>query len=285
LEWRSAEVVKNIGMLIASGVGEGVEETLESLLQPFLQRLTYDKNAETFLQNPKLLLEAGYEGMLGFIIGVFSRGTSNAVDLVDNLIHNNIMPGEKLMETAGVSESEVLGAMAIHEMGKMTGNGVAEVDESGLFAADARDKYDEITRRSTIKIQSGVACFPDGDPLNENVQMVVPLENHFDVAMHGTATAVGFGTTEVNMSPRLLANYILHSEGYNGQNIRLLSCSTGKSIGGEYCFAEELANILGVEVYAPNDTLYIFPNGTFSVGDDGSGSFVLYKPNQRRRIR
>lgn len=53
------------------------------------------------------------------ILGVFSRGTNTAIDLVHNMIYDGIMPGEKLMETAGVSESEVLGAMAINEMGKM----------------------------------------------------------------------------------------------------------------------------------------------------------------------
>ena len=54
---------------------------------------------------------------------MFGRGTNTAIDLVDNLIHNNIMPGEKLMEAAGVNEPEVLGAMAINEMGKLEFSG------------------------------------------------------------------------------------------------------------------------------------------------------------------
>ena len=116
---KGAEALKNIGMLIASGLGEGVEETLESLLNPFLQQMSYDKNAQTILQDPNLLATAAYEGWIGAILGVFGRGTNTAIDLVDNLIHNQIMPGEKLMADAGVSESEVLGAMAIHEMAKM----------------------------------------------------------------------------------------------------------------------------------------------------------------------
>ena len=53
------------------------------------------------------------------ILGVFSRGTNTAIDLVANMIYDGIMPGEKLMADAGVSESEVLGAMAIQQMGKM----------------------------------------------------------------------------------------------------------------------------------------------------------------------
>lgn len=198
------------------------------------------------------------------------------------------MPSDAQLAAMGKSKAEALGDLAVLRMNQFDDTAVAEGMETielGEFAADARDRYDEISARSAIKIQNGFACFPEGDPLNENVRMVTPLENCFDIAVHGTPTAVGFGTTKVNMSPRLLANYILHSEGYRGQNIRLLSCSTGKSMNGEYCFAEELANILNVEVYAPNDTLYIFPSGRISIGDDGSGSFILYKPNQRRRIR
>ena len=139
--------------------------------------------------------------------------------------------------------------------------------------------------KSTIKTQAGVSCFPDGDPLNEHIQNVVPEEGFFDTSMHGTPTMVGFGTTTMNMSPRLLASVIRHSEGYHGQNIRLLSCSTGKIVDGEYSFAEELANALGVEVSAPNDILYISKSGKLVVGDDGSGHFVAFKPNQRRRFK
>ena len=96
---------------------------------------------------------------------------------------------------------------------------------------------------------------------------------------------MGFGSDETNMSARTLAAVIQHSKGYKGQKIRLLSCSTGRITGDEYCFAEELANALGVEVIAPNDILYISANGELQVGDAGDGKFVIFKPNQRRRIK
>jgi hypothetical protein len=103
--------------------------------------------------------------------------------------------------------------------------------------------------------------------------------------MHGTPTAVGFGSEKTNMSVRTLATVIHHSKGYNGQKIRLLSCSTGRIVGDEYCFAEELANALGVDVIAPDDILYISSKGILQVGDAGDGKFVTFKPNQRRRIK
>ncbi len=152
-----------------------------------------------------------------------------------------------------------------------------------LFGADARDDLKSIVKRRTLKLKNGFACFPDDDVLSGYVQKVTPLKTYFDVAMHGSPTAVGFGTTETNMSPRMLASVIRHSDGWNGQKIRLLSCSTGKQSGDAYCFAEELANALGVEVKAPNDLLYIYPSGRIVVGVGGKGKIVSFTPNQRGR--
>ena len=76
---------------------------------------------------------------------------------------------------------------------------------------------------------------------------------------------------------------IRHSEGWNGQKIRLLSCGTGAANGDDYCFAEELANALGVAVMAPDDMLYINEHGTMMVGKNGEGKFIACRPNQRER--
>ncbi len=163
--------------------------------------------------------------------------------------------------------------------------GYAKDDAATLkfLGADARNDLQSIVKRRTMKLENGMACFPDGDVLNEYIKNVTPLKAYFDVAMHGSSTAVGFGTEETNMSPRMLASVIRHSNGWNGQKIRLLSCSTGKQSGDAYCFAEELANALGVEVKAPNDTLFISATGNMYVGEDKDGRMVSYFPNQRRR--
>lgn len=156
-------------------------------------------------------------------------------------------------------------------------------DTLKFFGADARDNLNSIVKRRTMKLENGFACFPDGDPLNENVKRVKPLKTHFDVAMHGSQTAVGFGTKELNMSPRLLAAVIRHSKGWNGQKVRLLSCSTGARMENDYCFAEELANALGVEVKAPDDVLFISGAGVLKVGTHGEGNILPFTPNQRGR--
>ena len=143
-----------------------------------------------------------------------------------------------------------------------------------------------VAKGHIMELQRGFMCFPEGDPLIENSKNVTPKDGFFDVAMHGTPRAVAFGTAEgTNMSPRLLAAIIKHNKNYHGENIRLLSCSTGVRVNGEYCFAEELANALGVIVEAPNMKVYTDSNGTIKVGKYGEGRMIPYKPNERRRLK
>ena len=174
-------------------------------------------------------------------------------------------------------------AMKTHRAEVAAANAKDDRDALEFFGADARDNLNSIVKRRTMKLENGFACFPDGDPLNENVKRVKPLKTYFDVAMHGSQTAVGFGTKELNMSPRLRAAVIRHSKGWNGQKVRLLSCSTGARMENDYCFAEELANALGVEVKAPDDVLFISGAGVLKVGTHGEGNISPFTPNQRGR--
>lgn len=162
-------------------------------------------------------------------------------------------------------------------------NAADDAEALKFFGADARDDLNKIASGGIIRLENGFAAFPKDDPLTVNIKAVKPLKTFFDVAMHGSSTAVGYGTLETNMSPRLLASVIRHMDGWNGQKIRLLSCSTGKQIGEEYCFAEELANALGVTVKAPSDTLYISKHGVIYIGELRDGKFIDYHPNQRGR--
>ena len=162
-------------------------------------------------------------------------------------------------------------------------NAADDAEALKFFGADARDDLHKIVTGGIIRLENGFAAFPKDDPLAVNIKAVKPLKTFFDVAMHGSSTAVGYGTLETNMSPRLLASVIRHMDGWNGQKIRLLSCSTGKQIGEEYCFAEELANALGVTVKAPSDTLYISKHGVIYIGELREGKFIDYHPNQRGR--
>lgn len=161
----------------------------------------------------------------------------------------------------------------------------ADAGVKELLNVDSRDDLGKIIERGTTEIKQGFSAFSKDDVLYDRVKRVEPDGSKFDVAMHGSPTAVAFGGTEANMSPRLLASIIRHSKGYHGQEVRLISCSTGKPRGDEYCFAEELANALGVTVFAPNDLIFITKSGKISIGRTGAGSMVPYKPNERKRLK
>lgn len=161
----------------------------------------------------------------------------------------------------------------------------ADAELLNFFGTDSRDILTKIEKRGIIKMPQGFSAFPDGDVLTDRAKLVTPKENFFDVAMHGSPSAVAFGSREANMSPRLLASFIRHYDGYNGQNIRLLSCNTGNTNGVDICFAEELANALGVLVEAPNNYLIIEPNGSIKIGYWGEGNMKIFKPNERRRLK
>lgn len=161
----------------------------------------------------------------------------------------------------------------------------ANSDIIELRSVDARDKLKNIDTSNIQKLKSGFSCFPKDDLLNQFVKKVKSKDGYYDVGMHGTPNAMCFGTNAPNTSPRLLANVIRRRKDYNGENIRLLSCSTGKIVDGNYCFAEELSNALGVCVEAPNDELLIGSNGLLKVGRTSGGQMITYKPNERGRMK
>ena len=145
-----------------------------------------------------------------------------------------------------------------------------------------------IKRRGTDPMQHGFSCFPEDDVLREYAKHIKPKEGFFDVSMHGEPKMVCFGTKKGNMGPSLLAELIKKHPDYKGEKIRLLCCRTGETSFLEeedYCFAEELSNILGVTVEAPDELLYINPDGTYFIGRRSKTQLVPFEPNQRRRLK
>lgn len=107
---------------------------------------------------------------------------------------------------------------------------------------------------------------------------VPPKEGYFDFAAHGAPNAIEYGSADMMLSARDVANIIRHNKNYKGEKVRLLSCYTGSTENG---FAQNLANALGVEVEAPSDVLLVYPNGKFKIGYDGMGKMVTFKPGRK----
>lgn len=117
-------------------------------------------------------------------------------------------------------------------------------------------------------------------PYEQKVLDMVPKKKgYFDFAAHGSADFIEYGSRDKQISARELARIIRHNESYNGEKIRLLSCSTGAKENG---FAQDLANALGVEVEAPTDILFVYPPyGRIKIGIDGSGTMKVFKPYRK----
>lgn len=125
----------------------------------------------------------------------------------------------------------------------------------------------------------GMLVFRPGDPLLKSMQRV---KNHgtFDVGIHGGPTSVGYQVK--NGAAHLAENWhsfnhrevasLMRAHGWNGEPVRLLSCQTGMKSDG---FAQDLANTLGVKVEAPNDFLWVYPNGRTAVAPfNNSGTYM-----------
>jgi len=105
---------------------------------------------------------------------------------------------------------------------------------------------------------------------------------YYSVAGHGDVYENGISAgTLAGLTPQQLAQLIQKDPNWKKQPIILRSCRTGQ--GGAKSFAQQLANLLGVQVTAPiNDaTWWMFPNfftgNEISLGTTG-GNFIPFYP-------
>ena len=68
------------GQTVLSALSEGGEEVVEALVQPVLQRITYDETALQQYQDPDFLADTIYQGLIGGALGGVLGGVSGAVE-------------------------------------------------------------------------------------------------------------------------------------------------------------------------------------------------------------
>ena len=92
----------------------------------------------------------------------------------------------------------------------------------------------------------------------------VDANGYYDIIAHGTPNGIQITHNGQHMivDHRTAARLIQNADGYNGQGLRLLSCNTGALDDG---FAQNLANQLNVEVYAPTNYLWATQDGNYFV--------------------
>ncbi len=150
-----------------------------------------------------------------------------------------------------------------------------EYDERGIIRAITQNSTNFVTR----DINDPESVF------GELVESIMPDPKYYDIKAHGSPTAVKlFGSV---VDAQTLARVIVLFEDYTGKPIRLLCCETGKEEGVETCFAQQLADLLGVEVLAPTETFYASITGRIKVESEETGrkgemkTFTPYKKRGR----
>ena len=116
------------------------------------------------------------------------------------------------------------------------------------------------------------------DLLWKNSDNIKPIDGYQDMVCHGYQYSFVFRNAdgvEVNVSVKEFAEILQNSPVYNGGPIRLISCETGAegAVSAQY-----LANYLNVEVIAPTDIVYVYPDGDMIIGLDNSGFWKTFKP-------
>lgn len=146
-------------------------------------------------------------------------------------------------------------------------NGIIQATSKGIGTDGAKSFKDKAERSKIINeaINAKEPIYADDLRKAYHTYGVQTKENLYDVVIHGSYKSVEY-EHEYDMDAETLAYIISGRKDYKGDDIRLLSCSTGDAdIYGD-CFAQQLANILKVRVYAPIRALNINPNGVLTVG-------------------
>ena len=108
-------------------------------------------------------------------------------------------------------------------------------------------------------------------------------EGRYDVVMHGSPQ-IALPYLE-RADARLIADVLRSRDDYHGEPVRLLSCNTGRADERGECFAQRLADELGVTVTAPDGMLWLYDDGSFTIGKkkgENTGSMVQFDPRRKR---
>jgi hypothetical protein len=98
---------------------------------------------------------------------------------------------------------------------------------------------------------------PDEQDMIDSALALDPMPGYYTVDMHGDPDSTYIGDDE--LSPADLAALIRADPNWTGEPIRLFCCETGQ---GPHPFAQRLADELGVDVIAPTEMAWGYPDGS-----------------------
>lgn len=159
------------------------------------------------------------------------------------------------------------------------------IDGSKVITAQSRNRR---LREKEI-IERGILLdkpiFDDGKlNLAYRQRAVEGKGEYYDIVGHGSPDIIEFFGQSI--SDETLKKILNGREDYTGQKIRLISCSTGLADEDGNCFAQRLADTMGVEVVAPNGLLNIHIDGKITIGVNpykNTGEMITFKPRRRSK--
>ena len=160
----------------------------------------------------------------------------------------------------------------------------AETESSGKFKRTDRKRRQDDVMLATVCRRPIFIPTRNVDPeqlrhnqrLKRNIMSIKPEEGFYDVHAHGERTSVECFTSDI--SAETMAYILRKRPDYKGGPIRLFCCHTGERDESGDCFAQRLADILGVEVKAPSTVTTIRSDGSFYFGDPSNRDFNVFTP-------
>ena len=154
-----------------------------------------------------------------------------------------------------------------------------------------REKYLKTSERVSANMVRASKLEANGlfvnrtEKLHRYAQNITPLEGYEDFTCHADADSFyidlgGLGNEEdfFQLTPEEYAERIRASATFKGGNVRIISCQAGAKENGA---AQRLADALGVDVYAPTETVHITENGEMFVTDNDILAELWYNEDDR----
>ncbi|HAJ96411.1 MAG TPA: hypothetical protein DCO72_01570 [Ruminococcus sp.] len=171
-----------------------------------------------------------------------------------------------------------------------------------LYSGLTKEQRKEVIQRGQSTEKPVFSYDTQENVFPSNAQKIPKEENTFDVISHGLPDRMEFFVQDYPdkdgvKDPRRHIDAYTLSAILKGRKdytdfissckekgvdpvVRLLSCNTGNTTDTGNCFAQLLANELGVNVKAPTKVIYALPSGEFYVGDYADGTMQMFYPRK-----
>ena len=150
-----------------------------------------------------------------------------------------------------------------------------ELVNSGRVTSQAKDKKGTNPAKAALTDANG-RFVNKNDMLFRNAANIEPIEGYEDFTCHAdpdSFTIYMDDDTAYTMTPEEYAERIRNSTTYNGGNIRIISCQSGAKEDGA---AQKLSDALGVNVYAPTETVFVSESGKMFLSDNDKLAWLWY---------